>query len=830
MKTKLEAISPTSTFTLYSRLVERLKLLRLPSKLPPITIEGLFFKAQKYIEEDLKSQQSHRKDHMEALLSTRPFNGSQLRHAVSLTNLSDEYALLALKAHITYDSQGILATNWSSTTSYCNWFGVSCNAHHGRLTALNLSNMGLEGTIPPQVSNLSFLASLDLSDNYFHASLPNEIGNCRQLRQLYFFNNELTGSIPQSLGNLSKLEESYLDSNHLTGDIPEEMSNLLSLKILSLFVNNLTGSIPSGIFNISLSKLEELYLGVNNLAGGIPRGMGNLLNLKMLSLLQVLSSLSKNKFTGSIPIEIGNLPMLEEIYLGRNSLTGTIPPSFGNLSALKVLDLQENNIQGNIPKELGCLLSLQNLSLISNDLRGIVPEAIFNISKLQSISLADNHLSGNLPSSIDLGNLRSLQHLGFGNNELTGMIPTTLGQLQKLQQLIISGNRIHGSIPNDLCHSENLGSLLLSSNELSGPVPSYIPSSVGQLQNLVELSLSKNNLQGPIPLKFGDVVSLESLDLSWNNLSGTIPQSLEALIYLKHLNVSFNKRQGEIRNGGPFVNFTAKSFISNEALYIPIQVDSSLPTTYRKISHQELLHATNYFSEGNLIGKGSMGTVYKGVLFDGLTAAIKVFNLEFLGSFKGFEAECEVMRNIRHRNLIKIISSCSNLGFKALVLEFMPNRSLERWLYSHNYCLDLIQRLNIMIDVASALEYLHHDYSNPVVHCDLKPNNVLLDEDRVAHVGDFGIAKLLPGSESRQQTKTLGPIGYMAPEYGSEGIVSTSDVYSNGIMLLEVFARKKPTDEMFVGDPTLKSWSPEDRINMRDVVARLKKIRIKLLM
>lgn len=95
---------------------------------------------------------------------------------VSLTNLADGYALLALKAHITYDSQGILATNWSSTTSYCNWFGVSCNAHHGRLTSLNLSNMGLEGTIPPQVSNLSFLASLDLSDNYFHASLPNEIG------------------------------------------------------------------------------------------------------------------------------------------------------------------------------------------------------------------------------------------------------------------------------------------------------------------------------------------------------------------------------------------------------------------------------------------------------------------------------------------------------------------------------------------------------------------------------------------------------------------------------------------------------------------------------
>ena len=93
----------------------------------------------------------------------------------------------------------------------------------------------------------------------------------------------------------------------------------------------------------------------------------------------------------------------------------------------------------------------------------------------------------------------------------------------------------------------------------------------------------------------------------------------------------------------------------------------------------------------------------------------------------------------------------------------MPNGSLDKWLYSHNYFLDLIQRLNIMIDVASALEYLHHDCPSLVVHCDLKPNNILLDDDMVAHVGDFGIARLLIEIESIQQTKTLGTIGYMAP-------------------------------------------------------------------
>ncbi|KAH9747804.1 protein kinase domain-containing protein [Citrus sinensis] len=122
------------------------------------------------------------------------------------------------------------------------------------------------------------------------------------------------------------------------------------------------------------------------------------------------------------------------------------------------------------------------------------------------------------------------------------------------------------------------------------------------------------------------------------------------------------------------------------------------------------------------------------------------------------------MRRIRHRNLAKIVSSCSNPGFKALILQYMPQGSLEKWLYSHNYLLNIEQRLDIMIDVACALEYLHQGYSTSIIHCDLKPSNVLLDDDMVAHLGDFGIAKLLDGVDSMKQTMTLATIGYMAPE------------------------------------------------------------------
>ncbi|GJM99531.1 hypothetical protein PR202_ga16638 [Eleusine coracana subsp. coracana] len=202
------------------------------------------------------------------------------------------------------------------------------------------------------------------------------------------------------------------------------------------------------------------------------------------------------------------------------------------------------------------------------------------------------------------------------------------------------------------------------------------------------------------------------------------------------------------------------------------------------IAYSELVKATDGFSPTNLVGSGSFGSVYKGELGvqdDGIRSlvAVKVLKLQTPGAVKSFIAECEALRNMRHRNLVKVVTACASIDdrgndFKAIVYEFMPNGSLEGWLHpdineqsEHRY-LDLAKRVNILLDVAYALHYLHCDSPMPVIHCDLKSSNVLLDADMVAHVGDFGLAKVIvEGSPIVQQSTSSmgfrGTIGYAAP-------------------------------------------------------------------
>lgn len=182
-----------------------------------------------------------------------------------VTNITtDQSALLVFKSHAA-DSRGVLANNWSISYPLCSWVGISCGARHHRVTALNLSDLGLGGSISPYLGNLSFLVYLDISYNNFHGHLPNELGHLRRLKFISFNYNELSGSFPSWIGVLTKLKKLSLRNNSFTGLIPNSLFNLSKLEGLDLRFNNIDGSISSKIGN--LSKLEGLNLADNNLQG-----------------------------------------------------------------------------------------------------------------------------------------------------------------------------------------------------------------------------------------------------------------------------------------------------------------------------------------------------------------------------------------------------------------------------------------------------------------------------------------------------------------------------------------------------------------------------------
>ncbi|KAI9074195.1 hypothetical protein K1719_043849 [Acacia pycnantha] len=489
-----------------------------------------------------------------------------------------------------------------------------------------------------------------------------------------------------------------------------------------------------------------------------------------------------NHLKGNLQEEMcRQLPLLEVFGVEYNQLEGSIPKSISNCTSLKEIYLDGNSFTGFVPKGIGKLDKLNFLDFSYNHLKGPIPSNIFNISTWRTLNLAGNSLSGVLPSNLGIG-LPNLKDLRLQVNGLTGQIPSSISNASKLITLRLSSNKFNGAIPNVL----------------------------GNLTNLMELDLGENHLSGLIPDTVNKLHSLQLLSLSNNRLQGFI---INELCQLKSLTIVILKNKRDDDNNSTERDLTA--------LDTPI-----------RISYFELLRGTNGFSESNLVGFGSFGSIYKAILPNEKIVAVKVLNLDIEEASRSFDVECSAMCHLRHRNLIKIISSCSNGHFKSLIMEFMVNGSLDRWLYSHNYYLNVLQRLNIMIDVAAALEYLHHGSSTVVVHCDVKPSNVLLDEDMVTHLGDFGIAKLFGEKQLEIYTETLATIGYIAPEFGSKGVVSTKgDVYSYGILLMEIFTRKKPTDEMFVQGLSLKDWvsnsTPHSIMNIIDVNLLREKIKIR---
>jgi Leucine-rich repeat (LRR) protein len=718
--------------------------------------------------------------------------------------------------------------------------GIGGNPH---LRSLQLSMNNLSGTFPPSLYNLSSLKLLSMAENELHGRLPQDFGTTLGSSMRFFAlgGNRFTGAIPTSLTNLSNLQVFDVSVNEFSGVVPSALGRLQQLEWFNLDNNMFQAySEQDWAFVTSLtncSALQVLELGWNSrFAGELPNSLANL-----STTLQELLIFS-NSISGAIPTDIGNLVGLQQLMLGENLLTGAIPVSIGKLTQLNKLFLSYNNLSGSIPSSIGNLTGLVNLIVKANSLEGSIPASMGNLKKLSVLDLSSNNLSGVIPREVM--NLPSLSlYLDLSDNLLEGPLPSEVGNFVNLGVLSLSRNRLSGMIPDAISNCVVLEILLMDGNLLQGNIPPVF----GDMKGLTLLNLTSNKLNGSIPGDLGDITNLQQLYLAHNNLSGQIPQLLGNQTSLVRLDLSFNNLQGEVPQDGVFQNLTGLSIVGNDKLcggmpqlHLPKCPDSAarnnkkttstllriaLPTVgailvllsvlslaaflYRRsmamaatqqleenlpprftdielpmVSYDEILKGTDGFSESNLLGQGRYGSVYSGTLKNGrVSVAIKVFNLQQSGSYKSFQTECEALRRVRHRCLVKIITCCSSIDhqgkdFRALVFELMPNGNLDSWIHSDSdlesqrknaATLTLEQRLDIAVDITDALDYLHNGCHPMIIHCDLKPSNILLTQDMRACVGDFGIARIL--NEAAKETcvnsnSTIGvrgSIGYVAP-------------------------------------------------------------------
>nr|URM60718.1 S1Fa-like family protein [Gymnema sylvestre] len=571
---------------------------------------------------------------------------------------------------------------------------------------------------------------------------------------------------------------------------------------------NISGSADPRVVGIAVSG--------KNLRGYIPSELGTLIYLRRLNL-------HGNNLNGSIPDQLFNATSLHSIFLYGNSLTGSLPPSICNLPRLQNLDLSNNSLSGTLPEELRNCRQLQRLILSGNSLSGEIPKGIFpELANLEQLDLSSNSFDGSIPQ--DVGELKSLSGtLNLSFNHFSGIIPRSLGDLPLTVSFDLRNNNLSGEIPQTGSFANQGPTAFLNNPNLCGfPLQKSCKNS-SQKAPAVQTSGQENvGMESRKGLKPGLIILISVADaigvafiglvivyLYWRKkdsggcsctgkgkFGGNEKKNLCALPCV----TGFPSNESEIESEKG-VGASGSGANGSEGDLVAIDKGFNFEL-------DELLRASAY-----VLGKSGLGIVYKVVLGNGVPVAVRRLGEGGEQRYKEFVSEIQAIGRVKHPNIVKLRAYYWAPDEKLLISDFISNGNLASALHGRtgqpSPSLSWATRLKIAKGTARGLAYLHECSPRKFVHGDVKPSNILLDNEFQPYISDFGLNRLIniTGNNPSSSGGFIGgalpylksvqpdrPNNYRAPEARVPANRPTQkwDVYSFGVVLLELLTGKSP--------------------------------------